>query len=271
MDFAEKSQARLKDRRGFSLLEAVITLSVFLIVLLGIYQLYETNRTTFARGEVRTDIQQNARMTLSIMERDLRMAGYGAPAPLCTAAASLISEARPRLVTFRADLRNVSTTLTAAAAAAATTLTVSSTAGIVANDVLYIFDGAVCETTKTVSAVGSATSLTLNAGLTNAFGNGSRVYTPKDITFRFVGGLLTRDARNPGGALAGSPPVLSDRVTEADILQYFNAANGDITANPVADPTLIRRIGIQLSASGIPTGLNAQTYSLDSDVRPRNL
>jgi prepilin-type N-terminal cleavage/methylation domain-containing protein len=270
MDFAVKSQTRLKDRRGFSLLEAMITLSVFLIVLLGIYQLYETNRTTFGRGEVRTDIQQNARMALSVIERDLRMAGYGVPAPTCVAATTRISNAQAQQVTLRADIRNVSTTLTAAAAAAATTLTVNNTAGIVGGDVLYIFDGAVCETTKTVSTVDSATSLTLNAGLTNAFGIGTRVYTPKDITFSFVAGGLRRDARNAGAGAAGDPPVLADRVVVGNIFEYFDVNNNAIAA-PVADPTLIRRITIQLSASGTPTGLNAQTYTLNSDVRPRNL
>jgi prepilin-type N-terminal cleavage/methylation domain-containing protein len=66
----------LGNDRGFTLIEILIASTIFVIVLLGLYVVYETNQATYVRGEGRADLQQNARVALDQMTRELLMAGY---------------------------------------------------------------------------------------------------------------------------------------------------------------------------------------------------
>ncbi len=61
---------------GHSLLEVLIAASVFTIVLAGMYPIFLASRVTYAKGEIRTDIQQNSRAALELMSKELRMIGY---------------------------------------------------------------------------------------------------------------------------------------------------------------------------------------------------
>lgn len=61
---------------GFTLIELVIAMSIFLVVLLAVYEMFETNRATYMTGTRKVDIQQNARVALDGIGREIRMAGY---------------------------------------------------------------------------------------------------------------------------------------------------------------------------------------------------
>lgn len=47
-----------------------------MVVLLGVYEVYETSEATYWRGRAQTDIHQEVRASLERMEQELRMAGY---------------------------------------------------------------------------------------------------------------------------------------------------------------------------------------------------
>lgn len=66
----------LSDDQGFTLIEILIASTIFVIVLVGLYVVYETNQATYVRGEGRADLQQNVRVALDQMTRELLMAGY---------------------------------------------------------------------------------------------------------------------------------------------------------------------------------------------------
>ena len=252
-------------------MELSVTLSVFFIILFSVYMVHETNQASYSQSEMRMDIQQNARVALATMERELRMAGYGVPKQL--AGVSMIADARPKTITFRADLRNVISTLTSAAASGNSDLSVSTTAGIANGDAIYLTNGSKAEAlTVPAGWVPSPTSLSTSTR-TNAYASGSRVFVPRDVRFTIAGGQLLREERIPNGAWPGSATVLADRIVEQDAFRYYNAANAEIASNnPVASPDAnIRRIRITLNASGTPSGLNVQSYTLISDVKPRNL
>jgi len=75
--------ARLPDLRrpldkdqGFTLVEVLIASAIFAMVLVGVYVIYDANQATYIRGEGRADLQQNARVALDQMTRELLMAGY---------------------------------------------------------------------------------------------------------------------------------------------------------------------------------------------------
>ena len=276
MAFTDTSRTCLDDQRGFTLHEVLIAASTFLFILFAVYLVYEASRNTFARGEAKTDIQQNARMALSTMERELRMAGYGVPALSCPPAASplpRIVEARPRKIIFRADLRGVLTWLTVTTPVPTDTLNVNTTSGILVSDTIYLTDGATCAA-RTVQKGVSPTSFRINSPLAVSFASGSQVYRPKDITFTITGGQLLRDQVNPDAAPSASPPVLAQKVKEQEAFRYYDDTNVEITPNdPVANADLlrIRRITITLLTSDTPPGLDLQSYPVQSDVRPRNL
>jgi len=61
---------------GFTLLETLVTAALLSLVMAGIYELYTTMQSTMSRGELKSDLQQNARVALDQMTRELRMAGY---------------------------------------------------------------------------------------------------------------------------------------------------------------------------------------------------
>jgi prepilin-type N-terminal cleavage/methylation domain-containing protein len=63
-------------QRGFSLIELLIGMSLFLMVLFAIYQVFDSSRATYARGQRKVDVQQHARVAIDEMGRQIRMAGY---------------------------------------------------------------------------------------------------------------------------------------------------------------------------------------------------
>lgn len=57
-------------------MEVLISAALFSLVIGGVYALYTTMQSTMSRGELKSDLQQNARVALDQMNRDIRMAGY---------------------------------------------------------------------------------------------------------------------------------------------------------------------------------------------------
>jgi hypothetical protein len=67
--------------RGFTLMEVLVTGTLFAFVTAGVYLLYTTMQETLDRGQVKTDLQQNARIGLDRLVQELRMAGYNPGTP----------------------------------------------------------------------------------------------------------------------------------------------------------------------------------------------
>lgn len=68
---------RIRSRQqGFSLVELVVGMAIFLLVLLAVYQLFDTGSATYRSGQRKVDVQQNARVALDEIVRQLRVAGY---------------------------------------------------------------------------------------------------------------------------------------------------------------------------------------------------
>jgi prepilin-type N-terminal cleavage/methylation domain-containing protein len=65
-----------RSRKGFTLIEILISVSIFALVLIGIYNLFDTGRATYVSGQGKVDVQQNARAALDEIVREIRMTGY---------------------------------------------------------------------------------------------------------------------------------------------------------------------------------------------------
>lgn len=70
----------LRSQAGFSLLEMLVTLAIFLVVLYGVYIIYDTGEANYIRSTRMWDAQSQARVALERMAREIRMAGYATPA-----------------------------------------------------------------------------------------------------------------------------------------------------------------------------------------------
>jgi prepilin-type N-terminal cleavage/methylation domain-containing protein len=62
--------------RGFTLIEALIAISLFAFILVTSLMIYDSNQKTYVRGEAEMDVQQNVRVALGQILHDVRMAGY---------------------------------------------------------------------------------------------------------------------------------------------------------------------------------------------------
>ncbi len=62
--------------RGFSLMEVLISMAVFTIVMFAIYTTFASSAGTFSKGDVKADIHQNARASMDLMVREIRLAGF---------------------------------------------------------------------------------------------------------------------------------------------------------------------------------------------------
>jgi type IV pilus assembly protein PilW len=61
---------------GFTLVELMVAMSIFLLILVGIFQVFDPSRNAYSVSERKLDVQQNARVAMDRMARQIRMTGY---------------------------------------------------------------------------------------------------------------------------------------------------------------------------------------------------
>jgi type II secretory pathway component PulJ len=221
-----------------SLLETLIGALIFAFVSGGVYLLYTTMQNTMSRGELMSDLQQNARIGLAQMTQEIRMAGYDPPSaaypngviPLVALAPKApIRAATPRCFSFVADVRG---------------------SGI-ANQVTYVLDGTTLRR-RVDNWDGSSNAFVLAGGaqplaesisvLTFTYYDaGNQVLTPA---------AWTSTQRCPPDASAGAQSIVQ------------------LTFDQMR---LIRRVAITLKTQGSRPGVFSEFFTLTSDVQFRNL
>lgn len=70
----------MNTKKGFTLIELMVTMAIASIVLAGIYATYSAQVRSHATQQAVLDIQQNLRSAVYYLQRSVRMAGYGANA-----------------------------------------------------------------------------------------------------------------------------------------------------------------------------------------------
>lgn len=88
-----------EDRSGFTLLEMIIAMTLIAITLALTVPFFRTEVQAFGNISGRDDAQQNARYGVSMVDRELRVAGVGVVDPQ-----PLVVQAAPYAVTFNVDL-----------------------------------------------------------------------------------------------------------------------------------------------------------------------
>jgi prepilin-type N-terminal cleavage/methylation domain-containing protein len=94
-----KSSTQDNDRSGFTLLEMIIAMTVMAIALALTVPFFRTEVQAFGNIAGRDDAQQNARYGVTMIDRELRVAGVGVVDPQ-----PLIVQAAPYAITFNVDL-----------------------------------------------------------------------------------------------------------------------------------------------------------------------
>jgi len=104
----EKTRSSMSGAGGFSLIEMLIGSAVFVVVLLAILMILDVSQRDYASGAARSDAQQNVRVVLESMARELRMAGYApqlnSPNPYCAVPPCGVTLLTSSSVTFQADV-----------------------------------------------------------------------------------------------------------------------------------------------------------------------
>lgn len=95
----------IRNQSGFTLLEMLISSAVFVIILFAVYLMLATNQVTYMRGENKVEIQQNGRVAMRRIAREIRMAGYDPSGAIpAQGSQTAIQVANANLITFIADL-----------------------------------------------------------------------------------------------------------------------------------------------------------------------
>lgn len=257
---------------GFTLIEILIAVSIFFIVLFAVYTAFESSRTTFAAGEQKADIQQTARLAMELMEQDLRLAGYGLPPE----AGSAIETATPTSISFRADLLNAST-IVAEDYVGGTTLKVEDASGIQSQDTIFLMNGGQWDALEVTEVNTSDNPHTITAASAAAddYPWAAQVGRPLTVTYCSCAETNTEPpvwacaanattlCKDEGDA-AGLQP-LADNIQS---LQFAYFDEEDVATNNRDD---IRRIVITVTVQSPPGWWRPQVFSMESDVRPRNL
>ena len=63
-------------KKGFTLVEVLVAIFIFVLILIAAYQVYERSQKTYILGEQLADLQQNIRFAYEQISYDLRRAGY---------------------------------------------------------------------------------------------------------------------------------------------------------------------------------------------------
>jgi prepilin-type N-terminal cleavage/methylation domain-containing protein len=69
-----------RPQAGATLIEMLVTTVIFLIVLYGVYIIYDTGEASYTKGRLKWDAQSQSRVALERLAREIRMAGYNSPA-----------------------------------------------------------------------------------------------------------------------------------------------------------------------------------------------
>lgn len=70
------TQSHANKQRGFSMIEIMVAMTLSLILLAGVLQIYASSRQSFRMQEALSRVQENGRFALEFLSRDIRMADF---------------------------------------------------------------------------------------------------------------------------------------------------------------------------------------------------
>jgi Tfp pilus assembly protein PilW len=281
---------------GFSLLEMLFALTILLAVGMMVSSLFQRNAIVVRDQTLIMEMQQTARIVVSQIADEVRMAGQGVPVFAGTFDASPVEAAVPFLGTssssridFRAGLSNIETAVTTpapldVAIGGSRTLGIADGSGVTAGKFVYLWGPGTNSWTWARSQVlsSSASSLTILPTQTGSsatlvhFSAAPTVYLEEGISI-FLNGTSVRratanDFSDPAGPTWNPANEIGANVSELTFT-YYDSAGTQIVPSSLANRAAIARIGIYLTVktSGPLSNGSTPTYSLALRTIPRNV
>ncbi len=268
---------RVKKDRGLTLMELLVALAMSSILIAALYRTFVGQQKTYTVQEEVVDMQQNVRVAVREMVKEIRMAGFGnvdMVLPVTFGAVTFNNILNPdtpgaNSITIVSALEN---SATVTAVPAKNQIIVSSVAGFDTGDKRYISIGGL-ESHIITNVDSTSGTLTLSENLIYNPPVNTPVFGIRAITYQVVtpaGGtptLMRND--NMGGSNA-----LADNIGNLQF-QYFDG-NGVATALPAA----IRMVQVTATARTnrtdpdlVKTQTNAgyRTRTVASNIQVRNL
>ena len=259
----------LRGSKGVSLIELLVALVVSAILIAGLYRTFIGQQKTYTVQEQVVDMQQRARLAISKMMKEIRMAGFGNVAmilPSATFGSKTLSNAITHdtpaggitVITVGGET-TIATDPVSPNQIQVTSLTDSQGNTLFdASNRRYISVGGLGGYRITSVDIGTKT-LTLSGNLLQTPTSGTPVFALRAISYQVDGGTNTlRRDMNLGAGLE----ILADNITSLQ-LEYRDAA-GAVIANPVAQAANIRVVRVTVTAR---TEMSDPDYKTTSDGR----
>ena len=68
--------AQLRSQDGFTLVEMMVAISIFLLILVGVFQVFDPSNRAYLNSQHKLGVQQNGRVAMDMIVRQVRMTGY---------------------------------------------------------------------------------------------------------------------------------------------------------------------------------------------------
>jgi prepilin-type N-terminal cleavage/methylation domain-containing protein len=264
----------LKREKGFTLVELLVAMAISGIVIAAVYTAFITQQKSYTIQDQVAEIQQNARVGLDMIAREVRMAGYGQPDWAMNADTD--GDGEDEQVTDPVTLVGDRITVVGCFGSAPATLSVAASVG---NTTLTLQNSGEASrfntTTKNNIFIGgfenakvtniSGKTLTIdtdpttsgNQGLARSYSVGTEVNLVKAVTYYIEENTLRRN-ENTG---AGGQP-LAENIEDLQLTYANKVANISILARSrESDP----------SYHDVTHGDNFRRRTLNSNVNVRNL
>jgi prepilin-type N-terminal cleavage/methylation domain-containing protein len=281
--------------KGFSLIELLVALSVTMLLASMMFQLFHQNERVLRDQTLIMEMQQTARIVISQIADEIRMAGQGVPvyatasdAAPSEAAAVILGSSGSSRIDFRAGLSNIETAGLGAADFSlntSQTMAVVSASGFASGRFVYIFGPTATRHWTWLRAEltsMSSTSLTLtprNGGAADTafhFTSAPTITLEEAVSIYSSGSSVRRatatnmtDLTSPVWSAANE---IGKNITALSFM-YYDVSGNTIQPTSLANRVAIARIDIQLtvqSANRLSDG-RLPTYSLALRTIPRNI
>ncbi len=269
---------------GFSLIELLVATAITVGVGSIVFQLFHQNERVFRDEAVRIEMQQTARMVLSQIGDDIRIAGQSVPPALSDV---VLPGSTGHRLNLRAGISTTESIVTTplpitVVSGTSVTLKVENTSGFSTGRQIFVWNDAgwirasvdsVSGSAKTIRmtpSTGSASSMRFDSPLIIGLDEAIAVYLdPATNTVRRTTSSNTTNATSPGWAPSNE---LATNVIGLDFLYFDNAGRPLIPDTPQNQANVAAiEARVRVRPAALLAGNSQPVYTLSLTAHPRNL
>ena len=227
-----------KISQGYTLVEILVSIVILLLVLIAVYSFFDQGQWLYLGMEKQTESQQNVRIVVENLERDLRMIGGGVPNSVRVSVPQwwtpFIFTADKSKIYFFADIDSRNTLLTANAGSGAGNVAVEDASVVcpsVGTPLVLVLELKTWQPVQCTGIVGS--TINISPATVQAFpASTSTVFSPDTVFYR-----MTNDSNNDGVCddLNGDGLTCLDSLTTGADFPFCNIEKAEVFGN---DPDL---------------------------------